>query len=112
MFAFLIYPMPINKFLKIQEIYYFNNDNIGSIINVRVIEKKNQYLICSYKGKQLMLSGNMEKIEEGQFINISGSFERKPNYLKGIIGIYNIKYIFGYKEDFMYKIYVFKKQMF
>ncbi|WP_175429423.1 ComEC/Rec2 family competence protein [Clostridium acetireducens] len=90
----------------------FFNIKVENKIEVRVKQKKDYYCIANYKGRSLLLKGNLKNIEEGQKIKAYGNFQRDMNYSFGSIGNYNIDRYDKYKKDAMYYISVIKKYVY
>jgi competence protein ComEC len=91
-------------------IFYFNAlYNMGDVIKMRVREKSEYNNIGEFKGKKLLLKGNLSQLEEGDLVTVQGNFEKSPIYDKGIVGVYNIKTIEKKTIDNVSKMYVFKR---
>lgn len=92
---------------------YFNIDlNTHNLNKVRIIEKNSYYVIGSYKGRKVVISGNLNNINEGQEVALKGNFIKENNYSKGILGTFNVKSYKILKGDFITKINIFKNYLF
>ncbi|WP_050606810.1 ComEC/Rec2 family competence protein [Clostridium niameyense] len=89
-------------------INYFNVD-INKEITVRILRKDKFYCIADYKGRNLSVLGNLNKVEEGDKVRIKGDFKKKDIYRLGSIGSFKVKKHCREKRDFIYKIYNLKK---
>ncbi|MGE5629107.1 MAG: ComEC/Rec2 family competence protein [Solirubrobacterales bacterium] len=90
---------------------YFNII-IGENAAIRITDKKNYYFFGDYKGRKVIIKGNLKGIEEGDKIIAEGTFKTERNYKKGIIGTYTIKSSSICKKDIISTLYSMKKNMF
>lgn len=90
---------------------YFNITP-GTSCSVRLQKIGNSYSTGSYKGRKLLLKGNLGKYKRGQILYISGSFEKKPLYDKGVIGEFYIERIVKTQSDVVTRIYDFKERLY
>lgn len=84
---------------------YFNTSLSGFENKVRVIQIKRGNVVGDYKGRKILLLGDINGVKEGNRIIVDGSFKDKKDYYKGIIGevkIYNHKKL---NSDFIEKLY-------
>lgn len=90
---------------------YFNI-NINSNSTLRVSDKKGYYFIADCHGRKVTLKGNTSKLVLGSKIHAKGKFEKENDYQRGIVGIFYINtYSLG-KEDFTYKLYEIKNNIY
>ncbi|WP_169735820.1 ComEC/Rec2 family competence protein [Clostridium lundense] len=86
---------------------YFNfcEKSIGQI---RIVDKREYYIIGKCKGRNIFLKGNTKELEEGEKIKVQGKFQKDIIYEKGIVGTYYIKQYESLKKDFIYRCYELK----
>lgn len=104
----------INCIFFILGIFSFNiyfNINITNPTEVRVIDKRNYYYIGEFKGRKILITGKVYKLEEGDKIKVYGSFKRERDVSRGIVGNYKVDRYQLSDKDFVYHIYKFKKNM-
>lgn len=90
---------------------YFNI-NINSNSTLRVSDKKGYYFIADCYGRKVTLKRNTSKLVLGSKIYAKGKFEKERDYQRGIVGIFYINtYTLG-KEDFTYKLYEIKNNIY
>lgn len=90
--------------------FYFDF-SLGNNAQVRVLEVKEENIIASVNGRNVLLEGNVKNLKVGYKTLISGSFKRQNIYEKGIIGIYNIKSYEICKGDFKSLPYILKSHI-
>ncbi|ABK62207.1 MULTISPECIES: ComEC/Rec2 family competence protein [Clostridium] len=91
---------------------YFNTSLSGFENKVRVIQIKRGNVVGDYKGRKILLLGDINGVKEGNRIIVDGSFKDKKDYYKGIIGevkIYNHKKL---NSDFIEKLYRFREGLY
>jgi competence protein ComEC len=94
-------------------LFYFNAlYNMGDVIKMRVREKSEYNNIGEFKGKKLLLKGNLSQLEEGDLVTVQGNFQKSPIYDKGIVGVYNIKTVEKKTIDNTTKMYGFKREIY
>lgn len=81
------------------------------IDKIRVVEIKDYYIMGNYRGRNILLKGNTEGLEEGQKIKVQGKFQENIIYENGIIGNYNIEQYEDVKKDFIYRCYYLKRRI-
>ena len=93
---------------------YFEINNPNANAKVRIIEVKGNYYIGNYKNKRIRVFTNLykNKLELGRKYLISGSFEKKPDNSKGIIGNYYLNSYVSLKEDLIYKGYKLRDSLY
>ncbi|MCH3964706.1 MAG: ComEC/Rec2 family competence protein [Clostridium sp.] len=84
----------------------------GKNIEIRILQNKDYYMIGNVKGRKVILSGNIQALEEGCKIDASGSFETDRDFSRGICGRYNIKNYKLLKKDFVYYSYEYKRYIY
>ncbi|KYH28561.1 ComEC family competence protein [Clostridium thermopalmarium DSM 5974] len=90
---------------------YFNVD-IGGSAKFRIIEKSRGSYIGDYRGRKVILYGNLSNIELGEKIVVKGNFSDDKDYSKGVIGKYKIKSCSKGRTDFLKKVYDFKEKLY
>lgn len=81
-------------------------------VSIRVAEKKNYYYIANYKGRNLILKGNIAKIKEGEKINAHGKFKKEVDFERGIVGVYTLNSYEYCKKDFIFYLYQVKRNIY
>lgn len=79
---------------------------------VRIIEKRNLYSIGEYKNKKYCITGNLEKIKEGQLINSAFVIDKNPVYSRGFVGEIKVTNIINTKDDVITKVYEYREGLF
>jgi len=90
---------------------YFNiklNDNA----KIRVVDKKYYNFIGDYKGRKIILTGNVKGLVEGEKIIAKGSFKADKDYQKGIVGSYSINSYSVCSRDLISVFYNMKRNMY
>ncbi len=90
---------------------YFNV-KVPKTINVRIMEKSNFYCLSEYKGRKLILKGNVKKLKEGEKIIVHGKFEKEKDLKRGIIGVYKVEKYKSCKKDVIYYLYDIKRNIY
>lgn len=90
---------------------YFNI-GINDAVEVRITEKKDYYSLGNYKGRKILLAGKTSKLKEGEKIKAYGNFEGNKDYIRGIVGKYNVKNYIVLKNDFLYYLYDIKRNIY
>lgn len=90
--------------------FYFDF-SLGNNTQVRVLEVKEETILASVNGRNVLLEGNVKNLKVGYKTFISGSFKKQNIYEKGIIGIYNIKSYEICEEDFKSLLYILKSHI-
>lgn len=93
-------------------VLYFNISIGDGAINVRVEDKKDSYIVASYKDRKMYLKGNVDKLVEGENYNISGNFQNQKSYDRGIIGSFNVKNYKKNREDIVSASYKLKNKLY
>lgn len=88
--------------------FNFNGENIDKI---RIVERKDYYIIGKSKGRSVFLKGNIEGIEEGENIEVHGDFQKDIIYERGIIGTYHIEQHKKLRKDFIYRCYELRRRI-
>lgn len=96
---------------------YFNTNEPKNTIEVRVIEKRSSYYVGTYGNKNIkIIFYNMMKGEEnialGRKYILKGSFKKKADYPKGIVGEYSVTEYKTLKKDLIYKGYELKEKLY
>jgi competence protein ComEC len=68
--------------------------------------------VGSYKGRKVLLKGNLKDFEEGEKLYIIGKFEKAPRYDKGVIGEFDIIKVNSSHSDVISKLYSFKESLY
>lgn len=92
------------------ETYYLIK--IPSRASLRIVEKDTFNTIGSYKGRRVLLKGKISKIQQGKIIDAKGIFSGEREYLKGIIGTYEIREYKTSADDLISKSYELKKRLY
>ncbi|MFD3157601.1 ComEC/Rec2 family competence protein [Haloimpatiens sp. FM7330] len=105
----------INVLFLILGILCFNlyfNMSIPSNMEVRITDKKNYYCYASYKGRKVLLYGNVKNLKNGMKVLLEGTFKSTKNYEKGLIGTYTVKQYEIKKRDLIYMLYQIKEKLY
>ncbi|MHC6179109.1 ComEC/Rec2 family competence protein [Clostridium sp. JNZ X4-2] len=92
--------------------YLYFNINVQSPAQIRILEKKNYYFIGNFKGREIILKGKTDGLQEGQKIKAYGKFQKEFNIEKGVIGSYNLTEYKYCKKDFIYYSHEFKNNIY
>ncbi|WP_368488519.1 ComEC/Rec2 family competence protein [Clostridium sp. BJN0013] len=85
---------------------------VKEIIEIRVVERKDYYFIGDFKGRKIILNGKTKGLKEGQRIKVRGNFKRNAYIEEGIIGNYALEEYKACKDDIIFNIYKFKKNIY
>jgi competence protein ComEC len=66
----------------------------------------------NYRGRKILLKGDLEAFKEGEILFATGEFKEEPRYERGIIGEFYISSVKKSQSDFLSKIYVFKNKLY
>lgn len=80
-------------------------------VKIRITQKSNYGYKGIINGKIVYVSGKME-CKEGELLNAYGSFKRKCEYQKGIIGTFKIQRYSKRKDDLIAHMYLFRKDIY
>ncbi|WP_185649218.1 ComEC/Rec2 family competence protein [Clostridium sp. DJ247] len=89
---------------------YFSIE-VPNIIEVRITQKFGYNWLGEYKGRKLIISGKINKLEEGKKIKAYGKFDYNKQYSRGIIGKYNVLKYESLNKDFVSYFYSIKKNI-
>ncbi len=78
----------------------------------RVSEKKMGVFTANFKGRKIYLCGNTGGLKEGMKIYVQGEYVKNVDYEKGIIGKFFVKNYYVKKVDMIYKMHVFKENLY
>ncbi len=81
-------------------------------VNIRITEKKGYYYLANYKGRKLILKGNIAKLQEGEKVRVNGEFQKEMNLEKGIVGVYKVKKHKNLKKDAIFYLYQIKRNIY
>ncbi|NMM61963.1 ComEC/Rec2 family competence protein [Clostridium sp. P21] len=81
-------------------------------VNVRIIERKGYYYLANYKGRKLILKGNIAKFQEGEKISAHGKLQKEMDLERGIVGVYKIKNYKCCKKDWIFYLYEIKRNIY
>lgn len=92
---------------------YFNT-TFGKVNCIKVrINNKNYYgTYASFKGKNVLLIGNLKDVNLGQQFVVKGNFTRGVDYGKGIVGYFHVSSYEKCKSDIICKLYELKKYIY
>lgn len=91
--------------------YFYNMIDVPDNISIRVIKVDKYYSTGNYRNRTLILNGKLDTGLEGHKIYISGKFDKKPQYDKGIIGVFNINKYTKDRIDILTELYDLKKSI-
>lgn len=91
---------------------YFRFNMPGEFAEARIVEYKGYYYIAEYEGRKLKVTNVKDSLELGGNYLLKGEFQDEPNYSRGIIGTFIVENLEKGKEDFTYKIYSLKRELF
>lgn len=108
----LVYILPI--FLLIGFIRYYSYYKIEPppVCKLRFQGNEGIYSIGNYKGRKVILKGDLTKCKVGQVIEIYGKFKAVSEFDRGITGEMNISAINNIESDFFTKVYEFKEGLY
>lgn len=90
---------------------YFNVQ-VGNNATIRIVEKKRGSYIGDYKGRKVILHGNLANVDYGVKIKTKGTFYYDKDYSNGIIGSYNVIEFVKLHGDFTEMTYSFKRKLY
>ena len=107
----LIFSFFIIISLAVNYIYY--NAGFKNINNFQVRIKESYYdeYIGTYKGRKVSIKSK-DKLYKGKKYVINGYFKENTDKARGIAGILEEKYIYGEKEDLIFKIYEYREYLY
>ncbi|WP_085829250.1 ComEC/Rec2 family competence protein [Clostridium massiliodielmoense] len=120
-FSILFFTMDIKYFIVIVCFFllgcfsfytYFNTGLMSGEDKVRVIQFKKGNVIGNYKGRRILLLGEINDIKEGNRIIVTGKFNDKKDYYKGIVGEFNVYNHKKLSSDFIEKLYIFRENLY
>jgi competence protein ComEC len=85
---------------------------IPQSVNIRITEKKSYYYLANYKGRKLILKGNISKLQEGEKVRVHGKFEKEMDLERGIVGVYKVKNYKYLKKDVIFHLYQIKRNIY
>ena len=108
----VVYILPI--FLLIGFIRFYNYYKIEppTVCKVRFLGTEGLYSIGSYKGRRVILKGDLAQCKLGQQLHVASTFKGIAQYDRGIIGEINIISIRNIESDYITKIYEFKEKLY
>lgn len=81
-------------------------------LNIRINNKNTYYAEGSYLGRNFNLQGNLNKVNVGDLVCVSGAFSENIDYDNGIIGDLKVKQIKYVKKDLISQIYDFRRTIY
>lgn len=108
----LVYILPIFLLIGFARYYTYYKYEPPSVCKLRFQGTEGIYSIGSYKGRKVVLKGNLTDCKLGQCIQVTGTFKRISQYDRGIIGEIDISKINKIESDYVTKIYEFKEKLY
>lgn len=81
-------------------------------LNIRINSKNTYYAEGTYLGRNFNLQGNLNKVNVGDLVCVSGAFSENIDYDNGIIGDLKVKQIKCVKKDLISQIYDFRRKIY
>lgn len=88
---------------------YYNITDISKKIDIKVVKKKEFYSLGSVRGRNVILKGDISKLNEGDKILAYGKFDRETDYSRGIAGTFYIDQYKLYKGGFKSRLHSIKR---
>lgn len=90
---------------------YFNI-KVTDTATIRITDQKYYYYMGNYKGRKIIIKGNVKGLYKGCKIDAKGIYKSDADYKRGIIGTYNIESYKLKNQDFISFLYKIKKNMY
>jgi competence protein ComEC len=88
---------------------YYKNALIDNAETIRITKNKDYYYIGRIKGRNVIVTGKLDNINEGDRIKAQGKFEGQVNYSGGIVGNFYADSFKLYKPDILSGIHNIRK---
>lgn len=99
-------------FIGIWSFMLYFNIKVPKNIDIRIVQKSGYYYLGNYKGRKLLVEGNINKLKEGENVSAYGEFQKDRDFEKGIIGVYKIKNYKCLKKDVICYLYDVKRNIY
>jgi competence protein ComEC len=88
---------------------YYKITNISKTIDINVVKKKEFYSLGRLRGRNVILKGDISKLNEGDKVLAFGKFEKDIDYSRGIAGTFYIDQYKLYKGGFRSRLQSIKR---
>lgn len=89
---------------------YYNINSLSKIETIRITQMEEFYSIGTINNRTVLLKGNLQGLMEGDKILGNGSFDYKPDYLKGRVGEFYVDKYKLYKKDLVSQLNFIKRK--
>jgi competence protein ComEC len=91
---------------------YYKITLLDNTETIRIAKNKDYYYVGRIKGRNVIIKGNLDNINEGDRIIAQGKFEGQVDYSGGIIGSFYVDKFKLYKADALSSLYSIRKSSF
>lgn len=96
----------------LSSLIYYNTNSIGSIQHIRIVKNKGYYAEGLISGKNVIVKGNINRLEDQDIVITNGRFEPGRDSYKGIIGTIYINGNYSIKKDMISHIFELKRSLY
>ena len=108
----LVYILPIFLLIGFFRYYSYYRIQVPEVCNLRFQGTEGIYSIANYKGRKVILKGDLKQCKIGQYIQVTGEYKSMAQFDRGIIGEINISSVNKKESDYFTKIYEFKESLY
>lgn len=88
---------------------YYSFAAMDKLETIRISKIKDYYSVGSAKGRNIIIKGNLEGLEEGDKVLAKGKFEKQADYNRGTIGSFYVEDFRLYKPDMVSRLQTVKR---
>jgi competence protein ComEC len=90
---------------------YYDTNSIGSIQHIRIVKNKGYYAEGLVNGKNVIVKGNIGKLEDQDVVITNGKFQPDRDCYKGTVGTIYISSSYSVKKDMISHIFELKRSL-